>query len=101
MKPRSLDQILQGRSGSLARLVEKARQTDRLSRQVRDIMPKNLADHVIGANFRDDQLVVITDSAAWAARIRYLDQELRTQLEQTTGLRSTRLIVKVRAPCGD
>ena len=68
-KPTLLKDLL--RSQSLADLAERAASTDALARQVQAILPSDVAGHVVGANIRDNLVVIIVDAPAWAARVRF------------------------------
>jgi hypothetical protein len=70
-RPRPLGELLQ--SGDIQRLRAEAADRRQLTEKVRSRMPKEEAEHVVGAHFDAEQrLVVAVDSAAWAARIRFL-----------------------------
>ena len=68
-KPTLLKDLLS--SQSLADLTKRAASTDTLARQIKSILPEDLANHVVGANIRGNRVIVIVDGPAWAARIRF------------------------------
>jgi hypothetical protein len=105
------------------RLERRAKAAATLTEQVRAALPELLRPHVVGANARsaaprvqgrapDDaragpaaadtamgtELVVIVDSAAWAARVRYASRRLRETLAASRAGRFAKLRVRVRAP---
>ncbi len=97
MKPRKLSNILAGQGGDLSRLLQRAERIAGLTGSVRGVLPANIAAHVVSASMHDDRMIVIADSAVWAARIRYLDPALGERLEGL-GISADRIQIKVRAP---
>lgn len=75
-----LKPLLAGLDPAIARLARKAADTVSLAEKVRAALPDPLRQHVVAAVRRDDDLVVIVDSAAWSARVRYAGTKLREQL---------------------
>ena len=72
-------------SGTLAgveRLARKAAEAVTLATLVRQELPEPLRPHVVGAVRRDDDMVVLVDSAAWSARIRYAGPRLKEKLAE-------------------
>jgi hypothetical protein len=63
---------------------------------VRALLPAELAAHVTGAALHDDTVVVLTDSAAWASRLRFHALELVARLAPRYDGAVTRVRVKVR-----
>jgi hypothetical protein len=64
----------------LERLARQAAAAASLGDKVRQLLPEPLRAHVVSANRRGDDLVVIVDSAAWSARVRYAGPGLLEQL---------------------
>ncbi len=95
-KPVSLDILLSTPGSPLERLVRKAAAGDALTRLTLDLLPKDLARHLVAVSTRDNALVLMVDSAAWAPRFRFLDDELRAALAEHHGLALARLVVRVR-----
>lgn len=93
--PNSLKPITAGLSPRFANLERRAQATMELAERVRAALPAPEKDHVTSASYRAETLVVLADSAAWAARIRYTQQELLRQLQATGETRFTKLKVKV------
>jgi hypothetical protein len=62
-------------------LARQAAKAESLTIRVRGELPEPLRDHVLSASRRNEDLVVIVDSAAWSARVRYAGRQLKTQLE--------------------
>lgn len=51
-------------------------------KQVQGLLPPPLNDHCIGLVAKNDQLILFTDSSAWASRLRYYSRELIIKLKQ-------------------
>lgn len=80
----------------LSKLVARAQEAGELDARVRALLPDELALHVTGAAFRDDTVVVLVDSAAWACRIRFHGPELAERLAPRFDGAVARVQVKVR-----
>ncbi|HSQ69232.1 MAG TPA: DciA family protein [Steroidobacteraceae bacterium] len=87
-------------TGELARLARDAAASGKLTEQVRAALPENLRPHVLSAVRRDTDLVVIVDSAVWAARVRYAARALGEAIEAAGGAPVGKLRVKVRGGGG-
>ncbi len=94
----ALKPLFAGLPDGVERLARRAQAAATLTEQVRAALPEVLRTHVIGANGRGRELVVIVDSAAWSARVRYAGRGLNTSLVQTGELAFDRLRVRVGAP---
>jgi hypothetical protein len=90
MKP-----IAEGIGPLFAALERRAKATLDLADKVRAALPADTKDHVISASYRDDTLVVLVDSAAWATHIRYAQKELLERLRAAGETQFTKLKVKV------
>lgn len=93
-KPTLLKDIIGGGS-TLADIIQRANELNDLTRLVSELLPDPTRTHVVSVNQRDDALVVIADSAVWAARIRYGAHELVEQLA-TQHVHVKKITVKVR-----
>jgi hypothetical protein len=82
----------------LDRLARQAEAADSLTRLVRNQLPEPLRSHVVSASRREADLVVIVDSAAWSARVRYAGRALKQQLAEAGVDPVAKLRVRVRAP---
>ncbi|HEX6996727.1 MAG TPA: DciA family protein [Gammaproteobacteria bacterium] len=82
--PRSLAELL--RSGQLAALREAAEDRREMTARIRALLPPEEAEHLRGASMTESgDLVLVMDSPAWAARVRYC----------TAGLPAGRVRVRV------
>jgi hypothetical protein len=75
-----LKPLFDGPLPGLERLARQAAAAASLGYMVRQLLPEALRPHVVSANRRGDDLVVIVDSAALSARVRYAWPALREQL---------------------
>ena len=66
--------------------------------QVKSCIDPELSEHLIGVNVKDDTLILLSDSAAWATRLRYAGPALCKQLSEQFELTLHKVHVKVRAP---
>ena len=73
-----LKPLFAGLSPRLEQLARKAAATVGLTALVQQSLPEALRPHVVAAVRRGDDLVVIVDSAAWSARVRYADRDCRS-----------------------
>lgn len=74
-RPRSMAELLQ--SGDISRLGAEAAARRELAGLIRRQLPKIEANHVVSAHIdAEGRLVIGMDSAAWAARLRYLVDEI-------------------------
>lgn len=77
-------------------LVRKASAARSLTSRVQAELPEAVRPHVLSASRRDADLVVIVDSAAWSARVRYAGRRLKAQLEAGGEPEIGKVRVKVR-----
>lgn len=80
----------------LERLARRAAAQDSLATLVREMLPNPLGAHVVGASRREADLVIIVDSAAWAAQVRYAGPRLKEELTVRGEPVAGRIRVKVR-----
>lgn len=62
-------------------LLERARKLVLLEQAVLKLLPQNLAGHCKVLNLKKETLVLGAKSSAWAARLRFAEPELLTQLQ--------------------
>lgn len=90
----TLGQTLQELPG-LAGLIRRARELEALDRRLRATLPAALAAECRLANLREDELVFLARSAAWASRLRLSSRRLLAEARKALGKESLRLTVKV------
>ena len=93
-----LKPLLSELSAGMLKLARGAAEAAALGTIVRDCLPEALRPHVVAATRRGDDLVVIVDSAAWAARVRYAGPRLQRQLESKGESVSGKVRVRVGRP---
>ncbi len=70
-----------------------------LRKSVAELLPEDHRAHLHGVSLKEDQsLTLLTESAAWASRFRYLESTVRQGLKTKTGLTISKIIIKVRPP---
>lgn len=77
-------------------LTRKASEARSLTNRVQAELPEPVRPHVLSASRRGEDLVVIVDSAAWSARVRYAGRRLKAQLEAGGEPAIAKVRVKVR-----
>ena len=95
-RPEPLSGLIGQGANELTQLVARAGRLERLRRRLKGQLPGGLEEHCQLANIRGDTAVVSCDSAAWGARLRYLEPRLLETLNQVEGLSLRRVRVKVR-----
>lgn len=91
---RSLEQIT-GRHRGLGRLLERARDFDRLDREIQAQLPDSMRGRIRVACIEDDCLVLAAAGPAWASRARLMADELlnETNRHLPKPLSRTRVVV--------
>jgi hypothetical protein len=97
-KSKSLSELIGGSSKALRDLRERLDERSELLLRVRSCLPPRLIDHVISAGLQDGCLTLGTQSAAWSSRLRYVKNDLQTQLHRDHGLAITSVRIRVMAP---
>lgn len=88
MKPRPTQVQHYFSAGSeIAGLLEKARDSLRVTGQVRKLLPDELAGRLSAAIRDGDRLVLLAESPVWAARIRFSVPNLRLKLPGVRDIR--------------
>jgi hypothetical protein len=82
----------------IAALEERAKAVLALSDKVRAALSEPEKSHVVSASYRDDVLIISTDSAAWCGHIRYQENSLRERLVAAGEKPFTVLKVRVGRP---
>jgi hypothetical protein len=80
--------------GPVAALAKKAGKLEALDRALRQTLPSPLREQVRFANFRDDRLVFLASSPAWASRLR-LQQTQILATARAIGANAGSVLVKV------
>jgi hypothetical protein len=78
LRPHSLFELLE--TGALADLATEARRRQGLTARIRALLPADEAAHLVVASLTESgELLLMMDSSAWAARVRYRADELGTE----------------------
>ena len=93
-----LKPVFAGLESGLHTLARDAAAAGELAELVRESLPETLRPHVVAAARRGDDVVVIVDSAVWAARVRYAGPRVRGRLETGGQVVAGRLRVRVGRP---
>ena len=75
-KIKSIQQVATADNKGLGALARHAKLLRTIDGAVKPILPAELRPHIQVANLRGDVLVLMTESAAWAARTRYLSAQI-------------------------
>ncbi|MDJ0813107.1 MAG: DUF721 domain-containing protein [Woeseiaceae bacterium] len=86
MSVKSLENLLNPNdNGGLGDIVRHARDMGELVSALQQALPGEIAQQVLAANIRDDgQLVVLTSSPAWAAKLRFEADTLMAAARQSS-----------------
>lgn len=97
--PDEINSILARRSDTVSALYHHALKLIELQNRLRALLPAPLGDHVTVANSRNGILTIQTDSAAWAARLRFEVPAILGNLNEADPAAAIETIrVKVRPP---
>jgi len=80
---------------ALESLARRAASATALTVAVRDLLPEPVRPHVLSVVRRGDDVVVLVDSAAWSARVRYAGPGIRERLTAAGEPVSGKLRVRV------
>ena len=96
---KSIADLLRSSSGPLGRLVANAARLDEATRALRAGLAPPLDQHVSVAGLGPTTLVVVTDSPAWASRLRYQSESILNHICAALATPSlTRVQILVRPP---
>ena len=92
----AVGEILRSRPGRLAELCRRAGELARLQEVLRGGLKGPAREHLLVADYTETSLVLLADSAAWAARLRFQVPEL-LELARTSGGLPRLQTIRVRA----
>ena len=81
-------------------LERRTRETLDLTAKVRRVLAENEKEHLISATYDEDTLVLTSDSAAWASRLRYVQEQLLNALREQGETQGSKIRVRVGARGG-
>ena len=79
--PDSVKDVLARLTPTLTRVSEQTSRQHYWKQWLAEHLPAELTPRLSGVVERDDTLVIFAESAAWSARLRYVMQELETQIK--------------------
>ncbi len=91
-----LKPLFGGPNFGLEQLARRAAAADSLTVMVQRELPGGLGAHVVSAARRDDDLVIIVDSAAWTARVRYAGPRMKERFAELGEPVTGKIRVRVR-----
>ena len=96
--PKSISELLKSGGKRLSSLKALASARSTTLEHVRAALPTELAGTVVTAGIKDGKLTVGVTGAAWAARLRYATESLRTQVATSLGTDISSVRIKVAPP---
>ncbi|HLZ97531.1 MAG TPA: DciA family protein [Steroidobacteraceae bacterium] len=97
-KPRSINELISRGGKRLSDLKSKAQARTRALEHVCAALPSPLARSVVSAGLEHGQLTIGVAGAAWAARLRYVTEALRTQVGTSMSVDIHKVRIKVVPP---
>lgn len=93
--PKSINELLKSGGKRLSSLREGLAARGTTLQQVCAALPEELARAVVSAGIQDGKLTIGVAGAAWAARLRYATEALRTHLTASAGTQIDSVHIKV------
>ncbi len=97
-KPKHINELFQGGSRRLTDLKGRTEQRSAVLRHVCAALPEKLAERVLSAGVEQGQLTLGVTGAAWASRLRYATDSLRTAVGQSMAVEIRTVRIKVVRP---
>lgn len=94
--PQPIKSLLHGLDDPFGSIVKQARQLDTVRSTVLEALPDHAAAHIHVAAVDNARLVLHTDNAGWATRLRYAEPSIRRALAQRLRLHTDRVVTRVR-----
>ena len=96
-KPLQLKDLIDGTDSALGTLRKRSAAVEAMTREVRQLVPASLQPHILAASCRGTTLYLVADTPAWAAKLRYLADDIRISLNARQGHSLQKLHVSVSA----
>ena len=96
--PKSINELLKSGGKRLSSLKAQATARNTTLEHVRAALPTEMASTVVTAGIQDGKLTIGVAGAAWAARLRYAAESLRTQVATALGTEISGVRIKVIPP---
>lgn len=81
-----------------SRLRRQAQQLQSILTAIKSALPEDCQAHIEVGGIRDNQLVILTDSAVWQTRLRMYSQSMLESVHRHTDIHLSRLIIKLSPP---
>ena len=95
MTAKSLESLLNpGGEGDLGGIVRKARDLADLTTALKAALPEDLASGILAVNLREEALILVCSSSAWASRLRFEEIQL-LKAAASAGLEAGSVVVRV------
>jgi Dna[CI] antecedent, DciA len=93
--PASINDLLRRRA-ALTTLVARVPEQQAWAAWLRSVLPPELAGHIVNVVPKERELVVLADSSAWCARLRYALAALETEIRsRDAAMQQTRVRVSI------
>lgn len=99
-KPIQVSELLLNSKNSLKSLQDAAMAASRTLEEVRECLPEPLRAKVWSASLRGQTLTLLITSAAWGARLRYLNPPLCETAGVRLGRPVSKVVIRVRPAAG-
>src|ERR1700759_1058993 len=96
--PRSLSDLLSRTGNKLTALKIRSRHRAEVLAEVRAAVPTRLAEYVVSAGIEQGRLTIGVVGGAWASRLRYLTESIRTRVAAALGVAILSVKVRVVPP---
>lgn len=97
LKTPDIGTLLTGKSGNIHALYRHAQKLIDIQNTLKNMLPSPVNEHVSVANHVNNTLTIYTDSAAWAARLRFTIPDMLNSLNQNDKYTSVKTIrIKVQ-----
>lgn len=95
-KPVALGALTADETSLAGRLKRAACDREHLARSLRSALPNLIKPHLVGAELKNDRLVLVADSAVWAARMRFYASDVLKYMAALHSSAITRVDVRIR-----
>jgi len=83
--PKPVTSLLNTPGSQLESLARQGRKVQQLTAYVHNLLPEVMRKHCLGVGISDSQLILLTDTAAWATSLRFQSRDLLQQMRAQSG----------------
>jgi hypothetical protein len=94
-KSKVVSELFAGANKKLTALRAKSDERSRIRERVCELLPAKLAHAVVSAGIEQGRLSIGVTSAVWATRLRYMAENLRSRVGESTGIALSSVRVRV------